>query len=174
MKHSRSSLFLMELIIAILFFSLASAVCIRLFVKSHLVSESTVNQNHAITHAQNMAEVWLSVDGSPVLLSDFFPAASVSHVPRGTHSNSTCDTENACYELLFDADWNPCDTIPSDGDYFSALLCTGCREDGMLLAHVDVCRIARSSVAGSAETSEVIYSLELIHHVPERRSSLHD
>ncbi len=174
MKHSRSSLFLMELIIAILFFSLASAVCIRLFVKSHLVSESTVNQNHAITHAQNMAEVWLSVDGDPVLLSDFFPTVSGSHAPHRTHSTSADVAENACYELLFDADWNPCDTIPSDGDYFSALLCTGCREDGMLLAYVDVCRISPSSDAGLDESPEVLYSLELTHHVPERRSSLHD
>ena len=38
----------MEMIIAILFFSLASAVCIQLFAKSHLLSTQTVNQNHAV------------------------------------------------------------------------------------------------------------------------------
>ena len=32
--NTRSSLFLMELILAILFFSLASAVCLRMFAKS--------------------------------------------------------------------------------------------------------------------------------------------
>ena len=59
-KHSRSSLFLMELIIAILFFSLAGAVCIRLFVTAHSISQNTIARNHAITQTQNLAEAWLS------------------------------------------------------------------------------------------------------------------
>ena len=33
--HSGSSLFLMELILAILFFSVASAVCVQLFARAH-------------------------------------------------------------------------------------------------------------------------------------------
>lgn len=37
MKKSRSSLFLIELTISILFFALASAACIQLFVKAHLL-----------------------------------------------------------------------------------------------------------------------------------------
>ena len=47
----------MEMIIAILFFSLASAVCIQLFARSHLLSTQTVNQNHAVVQAQNLAEI---------------------------------------------------------------------------------------------------------------------
>ena len=47
-KNSSSSLFLMELIIAILFFSLASTVCIQLFVKAHLLTEKSVNINQSI------------------------------------------------------------------------------------------------------------------------------
>ena len=43
------------MIIAILFFSLASAVCIQLFARSHLLSTQTVNQNHAVVQAQNLA-----------------------------------------------------------------------------------------------------------------------
>ena len=35
----RSSLFLLELIIAILFFCLASAVCVRFFVRSHVMEQ---------------------------------------------------------------------------------------------------------------------------------------
>ena len=34
----RSSLFLLELMIAILFFCLASAVCVQIFVKAHTIS----------------------------------------------------------------------------------------------------------------------------------------
>ena len=51
------------MIIAILFFSLASAVCIQLFARSHLLSTQTVNQNHAVIQAQNLAESYLSLEG---------------------------------------------------------------------------------------------------------------
>lgn len=51
------------MIIAILFFSLASAVCIQLFAKSHLLSTQTVNQNHAVIQAQNLAESYLALEG---------------------------------------------------------------------------------------------------------------
>lgn len=37
---SRSGLFLLELIISILFFSMASAVCIRLFVQAHVMDRN--------------------------------------------------------------------------------------------------------------------------------------
>ena len=37
----RSSLFLLELMIAILFFCLASAVCVQIFVKAHTISRET-------------------------------------------------------------------------------------------------------------------------------------
>ena len=55
----RSSLFLMELIIAILFFCLASAVCVRFFVKSHLIERDTTALNHAANYASSVAEMYL-------------------------------------------------------------------------------------------------------------------
>lgn len=95
-KHSRSSLFLMELIIAILFFSLAGAVCIRLFVTAHSISQNTIARNHAITQTQNLAEAWLSAEGSQKLLAAALPGLEVSEKAGGT---SFC--------LFFDKNWNP-------------------------------------------------------------------
>ena len=69
MKHSRSTLFLLELIIAIFFFSVASTVCIQLFAKSHLLSKQTINENHAVTQTQNLAESFWGTDGNCVSLS---------------------------------------------------------------------------------------------------------
>lgn len=57
---SKSALFLMELIIAILFFSVASAVCIRLFVHSHFISEKTININHSVLISQNISECFIN------------------------------------------------------------------------------------------------------------------
>lgn len=56
-KHQRkTSLFLIELMIALLFFAIASAVCIKLFAKAHTISADTENTHIAITKAQNIAE----------------------------------------------------------------------------------------------------------------------
>ncbi len=61
MKTSKSSMFLMELIIAILFFSLASAVCIQLFVKSHLLSSAASDDSRALLLCQNLSEIYQGI-----------------------------------------------------------------------------------------------------------------
>ncbi len=78
MKHSKSSLFLMELIIALLFFSLASTVCIRLFVNAHYLSGQTVNQNYAVNYAQNMAEAFMGCDGDLSAMQSIFSGSQLS------------------------------------------------------------------------------------------------
>ena len=59
MKSSKTSLFLMELIIAILFFSISSAVCIQLFVKAHLLDLKTQEENLSLMTCQNFNELYL-------------------------------------------------------------------------------------------------------------------
>lgn len=56
----RSSIFLLELMIAILFFCLAAAVCVRLFVKSHTISQDTRDLNMALNQVSAAAEVFRS------------------------------------------------------------------------------------------------------------------
>ena len=52
MKYQRhnniSSLFLLELILAVLFFSVASALCIQIFTKAHLMSQDARDLNFAV------------------------------------------------------------------------------------------------------------------------------
>lgn len=55
-RASSSSLFLMELIIAIMLFCLASSICILAFVNSHLMHTSSTLSNKAVTLVQNTAE----------------------------------------------------------------------------------------------------------------------
>lgn len=62
-SSSKTSLFLMELIIAILFFSLAAAVCIQLFVRSHIISNKSVELNYGVLWAQNTAELFYGCNG---------------------------------------------------------------------------------------------------------------
>lgn len=63
-KSSKSGLFLMELILSILFFSLSSAVCVQLFVKSHLISQQSVDLNSAVEWCQNIAEAFYGTNGN--------------------------------------------------------------------------------------------------------------
>ncbi len=58
MRSSKSSLFLMEILICILFFSIASAICVQLFAKAHLLDQKTGQQNLTIMWTQNLAELW--------------------------------------------------------------------------------------------------------------------
>ena len=54
----RSTLFLMELILAIFIFSLTSTVCIRIFVKSHTLERESINRNHAVMVSTSIAEIF--------------------------------------------------------------------------------------------------------------------
>ena len=60
MKYHRhnniSSLFLLELILAVLFFSVASALCIQIFTKAHLMSQDARDLNFAVNEVSSMAE----------------------------------------------------------------------------------------------------------------------
>ena len=60
MKYQRhnniSSLFLLELILAGMFFSVASALCIQIFTKAHLMSQDARDLNFAVNEVSSMAE----------------------------------------------------------------------------------------------------------------------
>lgn len=60
---SRTGLFLMELILAILFFSLSGSVCVQLFIQAHTISNDSVVLNHSILQAQNIAETFYGCNG---------------------------------------------------------------------------------------------------------------
>lgn len=63
MKHSKSGLFLMEMIVCLLFFALSAAVCAQMFAKSHSISNTAINENHAVIAVSNLAECYYSEFG---------------------------------------------------------------------------------------------------------------
>ncbi len=64
MHNSKASLFLMELMVVILFFSISSAVYVQLFMKGHQINNTTQDLSTANIIAQNISECFLSCDGS--------------------------------------------------------------------------------------------------------------
>ncbi len=133
---SRSGLFLMELIISILFFSLAGAVCVKLFVNSHIISKNSVELNHALEWSQNMAEVFYACNGDITEMAAIFQAQnanctlfeaseSLSGLPR--------------LDLLFQADFSPHD-LHYDSDTISYIVSAAVEEkDQLLYCHITVC-----------------------------------
>ena len=89
----RSSLFLMELIIAILFFSLASTVCVRIFVKSHTLEQESIQLNHAISAASSVAEIFRNQDNPFEILEKQYPDG----IENDNH-----------YQFFYDEGWSLC------------------------------------------------------------------
>ncbi len=65
--HSKSGLFLIELIIAILFFSLCSVVCLNLFLAAHNIALETEKRSGAVAAAQTAMEIYRE-GGLPLLI----------------------------------------------------------------------------------------------------------
>ena len=58
MKHSKTGLFLMELIVGILFFALAGALCVQLFVKANTMNEESICKDQGMRVATNIVELY--------------------------------------------------------------------------------------------------------------------
>lgn len=107
MRQTRkSSLFLIELIIAILFFSLSSAVCVSLFSASHSMTEESENRNIALLEAQSVAEIYRNDVGD---LSFIISMTSASEIEEGKYIYyldesgayvSEASTTTFCVELI--------------------------------------------------------------------------
>lgn len=91
----RSSLFLLELMISILMFSVASAWCVRLFVTAKAVVSETEEQNRAQNLTAGYAELFLA--------SGDFDAVLVGEGAEKTESES-----RVSYHLGYDGDWKIC------------------------------------------------------------------
>ena len=111
------------MIIAILFFSLASAVCIQLFARSHLLSTQTVNQNHAVIQAQNLAESYLSLEGNVAAMQDLFSPSEL--------------TDENTLRLAFDSSWTLC-TAEDNAGFYAELKSTPAEETGIMKGEITV------------------------------------
>lgn len=137
---SKTSLFLMELIITILFFSLASTVCIQLFVKAHLLGEETIIQNHSIVIAQNIAESFYQFDGD---------IDSMRSLLGGT------STQENSFSLYTDTEWNSCEK--AEAAFITTFSLT--KEETMIYGEI---------LIQNVENASEVYSLSLASHIPIR------
>ena len=118
-KTSAHNLFLMECILALLFFSLAAAVCAQLFGKSYALEQQTRDLNRSTLLAQSAAEAFRSCGG------DLEETATL----LGTSLEE--DSLSVRYEE---------DGTPSPGQGVYLLLLTRREEEGVAYGQVTVSR----------------------------------
>ncbi len=84
----------MEMIVTILFFSLAGAVCVQCFVNAHLIGKETIELNHAVNIATGYAEVMRGTDGDIDSIIAVYPEAV-----KG---------DDSFFAVFYDEDFKPC------------------------------------------------------------------
>lgn len=145
-----SSLFLIELIIAILFFSVGSAVCVQFFVKSHLLNHDSNALNHAVNECAGTAEIIQASDDltdAIGILKDLYP--------DGSYPDTQADTAAADIVIYYDDDFKEC--IKADAAYLLSLH-----------IHTDRQMINTDMHVTSADSESHIYDLSTKHHIARR------
>ena len=158
-----SSLFLIELILAILFFSVASAVCVQLFVKSHLLSTDSNALNHAVNECANVAEIVASAERAEDVLNALealYPDASRPEAGTDTQDNLFNGTIFVFYDNAFVA----CKE-GTEAEYFLAIHLT--EEENTLQAHMQMSKMENPQDLARAD-GQIVFELETTHHVARR------
>ena len=88
-KPTRSGLFAIELLISIGVFSLCAAICVGLFVRSEVISQTSADLSRAVSEARSAAECYKAAGGNLEKTADLI---------GGT-------LENGTLRLYYDQDW---------------------------------------------------------------------
>ncbi|MFZ2539143.1 MAG: hypothetical protein WAX04_09625 [Oscillospiraceae bacterium] len=139
-SSSRTGLFLIELIVTILFFALASAVCMQLFVKAHLISTHSSDLSMALNEVQSATECFKSSDGS------IQSVATILGVKSGENANEI--------SVYYDKNWN----ITDDNIVYELTLSTNLENPV----------VATITVTKSADKANPIYQIEAKKYLPQR------
>ena len=169
MKYQRhnntSSLFLLELILAVLFFSVASALCIQIFTKAHLMSQDARDLNFAVNEVSSMAE--------QISAGTLHPATTASSDDTAASSGDTAassgDTASDPSTQISNDAWQD-DTAYYDNSYASCEKADAVYvltvhyepEDTLLKAHISMDTIA---------DNRNIYTLDVTNHLQRRAES---
>ena len=142
-QSSKYSLFLMELIIVIFFFTIASAVCVQLYAEAHILSTSTRDLNISITKVEGAAEVIKSSPENP-------DAALLSAFNKSILSEQTL-------KVGYNKDWESC--ALNEALYIMSI--DWRQKDQMLYATI---RMEKGQ--NDADSTETVYRLDVVKHIP--------
>lgn len=146
-NRARSSgLFLLELIVAILFFALASAICVQIFVKAHFLSQDAAVLQSAVHRCTGIAElVTVSED------SDAMARTLLTLYPYALQQT------DGSIQIYFDSEM--CHSTAEKGAYLLTLQAN--EQEHMLTVDLQMNRISDNSS---------LYTQQLLHHIPREVS----
>lgn len=101
-ESGRSGLLLMEIIIAILFFSVVSAVCLQLFVKAHNLSQDTVELDMAVRKASSAAEICSQSEMPFQKLQELYKLSDIKDDKASIYYDNgfmECESDTAAYHM---------------------------------------------------------------------------
>lgn len=169
-----SSLFLMELILAILFFSVASAVCVQFFVKSHLLNLDSNILTHAVNECSGVAEIITTADSltdSLALLQNQYPDGTypnldeLSDLVKSLAPADVLSERDGAIRIYYDEAFAPC--AEASAAYLLDIQVTYSGQ--MMNAIIGM----YESYEPDEDQATPIYQLEAKHHIA-RRTDAHE
>ncbi|MBQ7678923.1 MAG: hypothetical protein IJT34_03635 [Butyrivibrio sp.] len=76
-SSTRTTLFLMEIVISILLLALSGTVCVQMFVRAHLIARQSIQTNLGVLWTQNLAETFQNCDGDMDAIQSVFAEYAV-------------------------------------------------------------------------------------------------
>lgn len=104
-ERSKSSMFLLEILINILLFSVLCVCSLQFFIKSYQLTENTTTLHHAVTACNNVAAVYEAGDGSLTSITDAFPNAISENGQTFIYFDENyqeCDSQNVFYYITIE------------------------------------------------------------------------
>ncbi len=104
-KRTRSSMFLMEIIINLLLFSILCVCSLQFFIKAYNLTENTTTLHHAVTACSNVASVYESGNGKTDIIYDTYPYAIYVNdqlLIFYDENYNECDREHGTYYILIE------------------------------------------------------------------------
>ena len=150
--NSRSGLFLMEIMLAILFFSIAGALSLNMFAKSRQMSEDAFHLSMASDQVRNAAErlKHAAVSDTEKSKDTFFSECMSEAYPNADETDSG-------FSVYFDRDWNSCGR--EEGFFCMEITPSRTKETGLFCCNFSVIQ---------TDGGDTIYSLDVKLHVPNR------
>ena len=136
----------MEMIVCILFFSLSAAVSAQMFAKSHVISQTAIDENHAVIEVNNLAEAFYSEHGDLAAISEKF------------YDGNTL-LANDLLGVYFDKDFNMVSPVDATAHYEAQLCIRTSDIKGMKDGTI-------TFYDHSKDEAKTVYSLDVTVNVP--------
>ncbi len=102
-RSSGSSLFLLEIMVNILLFSILLCVCLQFFIKAHNLTNETTKLERAVSVCANVASLYEAGDGSLSTLDEAYPNSVILDERMILFLDDnflSCSKENSSYSVI--------------------------------------------------------------------------